>query len=287
MARPIISPRVKLMRIVFSILGVIATPLAVMWAYRIWFRSPRYQRSRREQQWGEQSRRRVITSRFGKVMTYHWGDADHPRVFLLHGWSGRGLQLGAFVAPLLAAGYSVTSFDAPGHGESDGKATNLFQIAEVLRQVVLEAKQPYALIAHSFGCMVSSYALREYHLPIKKMIAISSPTSPEYLLQGFVELLQFDAKITAGFVRKYKRDFGDDVYVRTRADRNLSDWPGRLLVIHDKNDEVVDWQYGELLATEKPESKVLYTHSLGHRRILRNEQVITASIDFLKRKTNE
>ena len=287
MAHPIVPPMIKLMRLAFAVLGVMAPPVAVAWAYKIWFRSPRYKVPKREIAWGGRARQIRIYSQFGRVMTYHWGDGDTPRVFLVHGWSGRGLQLGAFAAPLVEAGYSVTSFDAPGHGQSDGHATSIFQIAEVLRQIVLEAKQPHAIIAHSYGCMVSAYALRNYQLGIHKLVAISSPTTPQYLIEGFVETFQFNSRVTDGFIAELKMEFGEDVLERISADKNLEDWSGKLLVIHDKDDAIVHWQHGEQLAQACRQSKTLYTSSLGHRSILGNPGVISASINFIRGNDND
>ena len=281
MAQPSVPNVIKLMRLAFAVLGVIVPPVAVAWAYKIWFRSPRGKVPKREIAWGGQARKILIYSQFGRVMTYHWGDGDRPRVFLVHGWSGRGLQLGAFAGPLVEAGYSVTSFDAPGHGESDGHATSIFQIAEVLRQIVLEAKQPHAIIAHSFGCMVSAYALRNYQLGIHKLVAISSPTIPQYLIEGFVETFQFNSRVTDGFIAELKKEFGTDVFERISADKNLEDWSGELLVIHDKDDAIVHWQHGEQLAQACKQGTTLYTHSLGHRRILGDREVISASVNFI------
>jgi len=286
MAHRTVPSMIKLMRLAFAILGVLAPPVGVAWAYKIWFRSPRYKTPKRELAWREQSRKILIHSPFGRVMTYHWGDADKLRIFLVHGWSGRGLQLGAFAAPLLAAGYSVTSFDAPGHGESDGHATSIFQIAEVLRQIVLEAKRPHAIIAHSFGCMVSAYALRDYQLGIQKLVAISSPTTPQYLIEGFVKTFKFSSRITDGFIAELKKEFGKDVLERISADKNLQDWSGELLVIHDKDDAIVHWQHGEQLAQSSKHSKTIYTNGLGHRRILGNDAVLRASVSFLQENKN-
>jgi pimeloyl-ACP methyl ester carboxylesterase len=282
MAHRTVPSVIKLMRLAFAILGVIAPPIAVAWVYKIWFRSPRYKTPKRELAWREQSRPMLIHSPFGRIMTYHWGDADKPRVFFVHGWSGRGLQLGAFAVPLLTAGYSVTSFDAPGHGQSDGHATSIFQIAGVLRQLVLAAKQPHAIIAHSFGCMVSAYALRNYQLGIHKFVAISSPTLPQYLIKSFVETFQLNSRVTDGFIAELKKEFGEDVLERISADKNLQDWSGELLVIHDKDDDIVHWQHGEQLAQSSQQSKIMYTSGLGHRRILGNDEVITASINFIQ-----
>src|SRR5688500_15132227 len=52
----------------------------------------------------------------GAVVRGHvWGTG--PAVYLVHGWGGRGSQLGSFVEPLLAGGFRVVMFDAPAHGD--------------------------------------------------------------------------------------------------------------------------------------------------------------------------
>lgn len=282
MAHSSIPPVIKIMRMAFATLGVIAPPLAVTWAYKIWFQSPRYKTPKRELAWLSQSRQIQINSSHGRIATYHWGDASKPRVFLVHGWSGRGLQLGAFVEPLLQAGYSVTSFDAPGHGQSDGNSTTVFQVADVLRQIVLDAERPHAIISHSFGGMVSAYALHHYQLDIHKCIAISCPTTPKYLIENFVEMFQLNNRVTDGFIAELKKEFGDDVLDRISADLNLQDWFGELLVIHDKDDDIVHWQYSESLAEAAKNSKTMYTSSLGHRRILGDSEVIGATVNFIQ-----
>ena len=148
---------------------------------------------------------------------------------------------------------------------------------------MLAAKRPHAIIAHSFGCMVSAYALRDYQLEIHKLVAISSPTTPQYLIEGFVHTFQFNNRVTNGFIAEYKKEFGQDVLERISADKNLADWPGELLVVHDKDDAIVHWQHGEQLAQACRQSETLYTHSLGHRRILAAPEVISASIGFIAR----
>src|SRR5205823_2922525 len=44
-----------------------------------------------------------------RVNAWRWGAG--PTVLLVHGWEGRGSQLGAFVEPLVRAGLSVVAFD--------------------------------------------------------------------------------------------------------------------------------------------------------------------------------
>ena len=71
-------------------------------------------------------------------------------------------QLDAFVEPLLAAGYRVVSFDAPGPGASTesfagrGRAT-LLEFSESLSSAVDRFGDAHAVIAHSFGGRRPSY----------------------------------------------------------------------------------------------------------------------------------
>jgi hypothetical protein len=118
-------------------------------------------------------------------------------------------------------------------------------------------------------------------------VAISSPTIPQYLIEGFVETFQFNSRVTDGFIAQLKNEFGEDVLERISADKNIEDWPGELLVIHDKDDAIVHWQHGEQLAQASQQSRTLYTSSLGHRRILCDPEVISASVKFITRPLSQ
>ncbi|MCH2108975.1 MAG: hypothetical protein MK135_06570 [Polyangiaceae bacterium] len=46
-----------------------------------------------------------------------------PQILLVHGWGGAGVQMAAFVDPLVERGYSVVVVDLPAHGGSEGRTT--------------------------------------------------------------------------------------------------------------------------------------------------------------------
>lgn len=66
---------------------------------------------------------------FGSVNihAFRWGTG--ATILLVHGWGGYGLQLGAFVHPLLKAGYQVLAFDAPAHGNTVGVQSSGLELA--------------------------------------------------------------------------------------------------------------------------------------------------------------
>src|SRR5437016_5869213 len=78
-----------------------------------------------------------------RIETWMWGTG--PNVLLVHGWGGRGAQLGALVGPLVARGFSVVTFDAPGHGASDEGMVTIPEITRAIRAVA-ESRGPLAAI---------------------------------------------------------------------------------------------------------------------------------------------
>ena len=271
-----------LIRFMLRVTSVVAPPLAVWWVYRTWFRAPRFKEPKREARWRNSARSESIQSDYGRMQLFHWGEQGRPVVMLVHGWSGRGAQLGAFAAPLVEAGYHVIAFDAPAHGSSDGKWTTLFRIAEVQKRIIDLYGMPHAIVSHSFGCLVTAYSVRHYSLPIKNLIMISSPTTVDYLIDKFVKTLRIPNHIRDAFIRRFKAEYGEDLYEQVAADRNLQSYQERLLIIHDKNDRDVKWQCSELLKQARPDAKVVYTEHLGHRRILRDKAVIKLLLAFIQ-----
>ncbi|WP_231668320.1 alpha/beta hydrolase [Ralstonia solanacearum] len=70
---------------------------------------------------------------------------------LCHAWGGRGTQLADFVPALLARGYEVLAFDAPGHGDSDGKQTDMVAYTRLIAWMAERFGPLHAIIGHSFG----------------------------------------------------------------------------------------------------------------------------------------
>ena len=146
----------------FRTLEWVAPGLAARWAERLWFTVPRAGAAVNQpdppggtefvradwpgpdRQWQESVGR-------------SWGEG--PAVYLVHGWGGWAGQLGAFVAPLVAAGYRVITFDAPeprplgGRGGFGPRRTTGLEFSEAANRRGRRARSAaYAvIIAHSLG----------------------------------------------------------------------------------------------------------------------------------------
>src|SRR5919106_571676 len=121
--------------------------------YQAFFSPLRYevkQADREIIEWGNNYR---IPFDDGELAVTTWGSSG-PVVLLMHGWGGARAQMTGFVDPLLFAGYRVVAYDQPAHGESDGKMTNLLEIAPTMDLIVKKEGNFDVVLAHSFGTLI-------------------------------------------------------------------------------------------------------------------------------------
>lgn len=211
-----------------------------------------------------------------------WRFGQGPAVLLAHGWEGRGSQLTPFVAPLVERGYSVVTFDAPGHGASAGSRSSLPHFAWALRGVadaVSENSGVHAVVAHSFGCAAATLALRD-GLPVQRLVYLSPPLNPVEYTARFGDILGLDTATIAGMQKRIEERFA-----RKWSDYSLEEsaraMTAPLLVVHDRDDRETLWSEGQALANAWPGARLLTTEGLGHRRILRDASVIGEVTQFI------
>jgi pimeloyl-ACP methyl ester carboxylesterase len=54
-----------------------------------------------------------------------------------------------------------------------------------------------------------------------------------------------------------------------------------LLVVHDEGDREVPYSEGRRLAECWPDARLMTTNGLGHHRMLRDSEVVTATVEFV------
>lgn len=268
----------SLMRGAFGMLSRTAPAVASRIAVDLFMKPRRFPRPRREQELlAEATPFEVQLGVDNSVRAWRWGSG--PAVLLVHGWEGRGSQLSPLVRPLLARGFSVVTFDAPGHGESDGSRSSLPHFAWAVRRVADALTEPYAVVAHSLGCAATTLALRE-GLSTQRLVFFSPPLNPSDYVDRFGGILNFSAevldrmklRIEERFLRKWS-DYALDETARQMTTP--------LLVIHDRDDVETYWSEGSALAAAWPGARLVTTEGLGHRRILREASVVEMAAKFV------
>jgi pimeloyl-ACP methyl ester carboxylesterase len=229
----------------------------------------------------------------GSLALQRWGKG--PLVILVHGWNGRGSQLGGFVAPLVQAGFQVVAFDAPGHGGSAGTSSSLVEFASAFDAVVDAVKpffQPLAgVIAHSMGGAAVTYALSralsrpgsapEPHPRSPRHVFIAPPIDVRDFVVTVVNELGLSARTQSALERALERRVGLSM-ADLHAVRLAPAMTAPLLVLHDEQDRAVPIQCGESLAQAWPGAELVKTSGLGHNRILRDPGAISTAVAYLR-----
>jgi pimeloyl-ACP methyl ester carboxylesterase len=268
----------RLMRFLFSRAGYLFPRLMGRWAYHLWFRTRRYPDRAAGRRALQSAVRETLPVDGLPVAVYCWGDG--PVVLFVHGWSGRGTHVAAFIRPLQQAGYRVIAVDAPGHGETPGKRTNILECARVLQAVVQQYGPVHGVITHSFGGMVLAYAMAQ-GLQAGRVVCIAAPARVEFLVERFASIMAMPDAVVANLKARLEQRFDANIWEMLATDANAARLDAPALVIHDEDDSSVPWQQGRLIADAWPGAQFVMTQGLGHTRILRDPAVIERVSGFI------
>ena len=260
------------------VLAPTAPSLAAACAERLFLTAPRHRRPAWEEEILASGESFQIPHRRSFLPAWRWGSGAST-VLLVHGWEGRGSQLGAFVAPLLAEGLSVVAFDAPGHGDAPTHTASLVEHGRAVASAGAHLGRLHGVIGHSVGGASTLYATR-LGLRVDRLALVSPPMSPDRFSAGFAKLLDLRPELLSAMFARLESRYGvriDDLDVRADAERYASP----LLVVHDDDDRVVPISDGASLAKAAPQGQLLTTSGLGHNRILRAPSVLDAVVPFM------
>ncbi|HEB55154.1 MAG TPA: alpha/beta hydrolase [Gammaproteobacteria bacterium] len=269
----------RLIQWCFQRVGSVLPGLMSRWAYRLWFSTHRYPAPAREQKLLKSATPFSVKSEGRDIQAWHWGQQG-PLVLLVHGWNGRGAQLGSFVPALLKRGYQVVTFDAPGHGKTSGKNTTAFEITAAIL-AINEARGPlHAVITHSFGGACAAMAINR-GLHVDRAVFIAPPATLEGMADAFASFIKMPDAVTLYFNRRLETEFGKNIWESISPENIVRQFKIPGLIIHDQDDYDVPWQSGERVSNAWPNAGFYKTTGLGHRRILRDKTVIDRAIDFI------
>ncbi len=221
----------------------------------------------------------------GVVRAYRWNLAEgRRRILLVHGWGGRASHMAGFARALAASGFGVVAYDAPAHGDSTGRRTDLPEAAEALR-AVSDAAGPFeAVITHSFGGMVAALAVEggrpmAGRVEFVSLVLVSPPARLGSLTHRFGLGAALSVRTMSGMQDHICRRTGrtvDDFATGALLKGNAR----RLLVIHDEDDREVPFIDGRSVA-EAAGGRLMATRRLGHRRVLAAPEVARAAAEFV------
>ena len=249
----------------------------------LFFTPPRTRLTPEQRQMIERARPFTVRADGSRIAAWTWGDG--PVVYLVHGWGSRGARLGAFVPALLAAGYQVVTHDAPGHGASDGRMSSMPQFARTLMAVVDTVGPAVGMITHSMGGSATTLAMH-WGLHVPRVAFIAPAADPPVWVGQLALAMGLREDTVARMKARSERRLGlawESLHVPTMARQMESP----LLILHDRDDDVVPVSDGEAIAQAWPGAQLVLTDGLGHKQIVRTPAVVTQAVDFIVRATPE
>ena len=206
---------------------------------------------------------------------------DTPTILLAHGWELQAGRMGAFVRPLLDAGFGVAALDFPAHGQSEGNQATMLDWAAALKNTIQQIGNVKTIVGHSFGGMSAAWLLgHEPNLGIQKLVIIASASDVEFLVSS-APLMQDAAPeqvqaLREAFRARVKRWPAEFDAVQAAANLNFP-----VLVVHDARDPIVPFAHGEAFVRAIPNARLLATTGLGHTAVLRDAAAVSAVVAFL------
>jgi pimeloyl-ACP methyl ester carboxylesterase len=269
-----------LLRVGFRRLSAASFELSARCAERLFRTPPRHALLPREKRALKTGEFRWLPFRGGQLATWTFGRG--PLVLAVHGWGGHGGRLSTFFAPLVDAGFSVVTFDAPSHGGSSGDLAALPDFVDAIEAIAANRGSLAGIVAHSLGATAAGLAIRR-GLDVSGAVLLAPPADPETYAGRFARYLHIPKPVCGRMKERLLVRYAtrwDDLRLTERFAADDRDQPG-ILIFHDRRDCRVPWKDGSAVADAWPGARLVTTRGLGHHKILRDPAVIAGSIAFL------
>ena len=212
-----------------------------------------------------------------KLVVWCWGDG--PAVLLLHGWESHAGHMTSFVPPLLQAGFRVYALDAPGHGQSEGEATDAVDFGRAVLSVVKSLGMPRMVVGHSVGSAAALFAFN-HGVDVSASVHLAGPSSMERVLRRGCVSAGLDAEATQQVLNKMAAQIGEPLSIMD-LQQLQSGLRHRAYIVHDVEDREIPFHESLALSQAWHESKFEAVTGLGHRRIMRAPEIVKDSVAFL------
>ena len=251
-------------------LSYVAPALAGRIATYLWF-TPFPLARPRSPQIPPGARRITFESAGSVVHGYEIGDGSRTAL-LIHGWAGSSRQYRRIALRLTEEGYRCVVIDLPAHGIEAGRSTHAFEMADAIEIAGNALGKVDIVVAHSLGAMATAMAMQR-SLKADRLVLVAPGLRPHKALESFVATLRLRPVVAKAVERSMEDRFGEDLWDRMPKGMLDMSVPGRTLIIHDVDDDLVPIEEAELLS-ESWGVGLVSTRGHGHNGVLRASEVI-------------
>lgn len=211
------------------------------------------------------------------LTVYDLPAAPHgPVALLVHGWGGHAAQLLPLARALAQHGLRPVLLEMPAHGHSPGATSNLPQFTRAVEYAAARLQQEGhaigVLVGHSLGASAVARAASR-GLAAGKLVLLAPPASPRAYTRYFAQVFGLSEATRAAMQQRIEAREGmlmqhfepPAVAPRIRVPT---------LVVHDRGDGVNRFADGQAFAHAIAGAQLVPTEGLGHRKILKDAEVI-------------
>jgi pimeloyl-ACP methyl ester carboxylesterase len=187
------------------------------------------------------------------------------------------------ITALVTAGYEVIAFDAPAHGASQGKRTNLMQWMHILEQLLQRTGPVHAVIGHSLGGLSAALTLVHKPVSIPRLVMISAAVSAPVFFNETFQLFRIPQQVMPklqGLILQRLKGNLEELDLFRHINRIKA---SQILVAYDENDHLVKQEQIREFLQQYPAIQSLRIKGEGHFRIMKNETVINRVLEFLQK----
>lgn len=271
------GPGIRLFRLALGTSQRLWPALAVRAAYRLFATPLPPKWLNRRTPWDANWRIERWPFEQASVTVYSQAAAPHgPVVLLVHGWGGHARQMLPLAEALGQHGLRPVLVEMPAHGRSSGSVSNLPQFARAIEYVAArlqhEGHTLRAVVAHSLAANAAAYAASR-GLAAERLVLVAPPASPREYTRLFATVFGLSEATRAAMQKRIEAREGvlmpqfepDAVGPRIRVPT---------LVVHDREDSVNRFADALAYAHAIRGAQIVATEGLGHRKILKDAQVL-------------
>jgi len=245
---------------------------------RMFFTPTTYKCTPVERKYLDNAKRFEISLHDKAVKCWKWGSG--PSILLAHGWNGRGIQLYHFIEPLIQRGYSALTYDAPGHGESQGRTSSYFEFTDTIRTLLNSSNghEIRGVIAHSLGGSAVVNSIEKENLPLEAVL-IAPALRLKEVLYGFFDYVGVPSDLYEILIKEYEDQFGYNMH-RDNPVNLLGEINSKILIVHDKNDPTIPYVDSREISERFANIELHTTERLGHKKVLAESSVVNLALDY-------
>lgn len=277
---------IKLIQTYFRLASSIAPSIAGNQAFELFQRPLNKKVRAKELSFYKVAKSFTIRHYLEDIQCYELGNPSGPMVLMVHGWESNAASLSAIALKLAEEGHHVILFNLPAHGFSKLKKANIKICKEVFLEVInhLNSKQPFSVVAHSFGSAVTAYALSKTTHQVNKLVFLTSPNRITQIFQDYSDFIGLNQKAHLQLCKRAENILHEPLD-NIRVDR-LSEKIryNRLVLIHDTYDKIIPKKNSVDIYNQWPNSELQLLEKTGHYKMLWVDPVIEKVVDTLREK---